>query len=131
MQQEDLTNDDYAKLKFKAGLEIHQQLDSDKKLFCNCPTLLRKDEPDFVVKRKLHAVAGESGEVDVAALYQKSLNKNFGYQGYDTTCLVELDEEPPHEINSQALKIAIQIALLLNMKIIPITQIMRKTVIDG
>ena len=29
------------------------------------------------------------------------------------------------------LKIAMQVALLLNCKIIPITQIMRKTVIDG
>jgi len=121
---------DYKKEKFKAGLEIHQQLDSDK-LFCNCPSLLRKDEPDFIVKRKLHAVAGEKGEVDVAAQYQASLNKEFIYQGYNTTCLVELDEEPPHKINKDALNTALHIALLLNCKIIPITQIMRKTVIDG
>jgi Glu-tRNA(Gln) amidotransferase subunit E-like FAD-binding protein len=121
---------DYEKLKFKAGLEIHQQLDSGK-LYCNCLSILRKDEPDFEVKRKLHAVAGESGEVDVAALYQSSLNKEFVYQGYDTTCLVELDEEPPHEINKEALKIAVQIGLLMNCSIVPITQIMRKTVIDG
>ena len=121
---------DYTKLKFKSGLEIHQQLDTSK-LFCNCKSLLRKDSPDFVVKRKLHAVAGESGEVDVAAQYQKSLDKEFEYQGFDSTCLVELDEEPPHEINKEALKIAIHISLLLNCKIMPITQIMRKTVIDG
>ena len=121
---------DYTKLKFKSGLEIHQQLDTSK-LFCNCKSLLRKDSPDFVVKRKLHAVAGESGEVDVAAQYQKSLDKEFEYQGFDSTCLVELDEEPPHEINKEALEIAIHISLLLNCKIMPITQIMRKTVIDG
>ena len=121
---------DYVKLKFKSGLEIHQQLDSSK-LFCRCPSLLRKDEPDFVVKRKLHAVAGESGEVDVAAQHQSLLDKDFEYQGYNTTCLVELDEEPAHEINKEALKIALHISLLLNCKIIPITQIMRKTVIDG
>ena len=84
------------------------------------------------IRRKLHAVAGESGEVDIAAKYQSSLNKNFVYQGYeDTTCLVELDESPPREINKDALKIAVQVSLLLNCKIIPITQIMRKTVIDG
>lgn len=121
---------DYSKLKFKAGLEIHQQLDT-RKLFCNCPSLLRKDEHDFVVHRKLHAVAGESGEIDVAAQYQKSLDKEFEYQGYDSTCLVELDEEPPHEINKDALQIALHISFLLNCKIIPLTQIMRKTVIDG
>jgi len=121
---------DYKKLKFKCGLEIHQQLDT-KKLFCNCLSLLRKDVPDFVIERKLHAIAGESGEIDVAAKYEAEKERGFIYQGYDTTCLVELDEEPPHEINKEALKIALQVALLLNCKIIPLTQIMRKTVIDG
>ncbi|MFH1787483.1 MAG: hypothetical protein ABH811_01700, partial [archaeon] len=71
------------------------------------------------------------GQVDVAAKHEAEKNKEFIYQGYDSVCLVELDEEPPHQINSEALKIALQIALLLNCKIIPITQIMRKTVIDG
>ncbi|MDD5700182.1 MAG: Glu-tRNA(Gln) amidotransferase subunit GatE [Candidatus Nanoarchaeia archaeon] len=124
---------DYKKLKFKCGLEIHQQLSPENgKLFCNCPSILRQDEPDYTVERKLHAIAGETGSVDLAVQYQSSLKKNFIYQGYnDTTCLVELDEEPPHEINQDALKIALQIALLMNMTIIPITQIMRKTVIDG
>ena len=120
----------YTKLKFKSGLEIHQQLDTNK-LFCNCPSVLRKDEADFEISRKLHAVAGESGEVDIAAQYQAGLEKEFIYQGYDTNCLVELDEEPPHNINPESLKIGLQIALLLNCKIIPVTQIMRKTVIDG
>ncbi len=121
---------DYEKLGFKSGLEIHQQLDTNK-LFCNCPFLLRKDEPDFEIKRRLHAVAGESGKVDIAAKHEASLDKDFIYQGYDTTCLVELDEEPPHEINSEALEIALHISLLLNCEIQPITQVMRKTVIDG
>ena len=121
---------DYGKIGLKCGLEIHQQLNTDK-LFCNCPSLLRKDEPDFIVKRKLHAIAGESGEVDTAVRYHALLDREFFYQGYDTTCLVELDESPPREINKEALKIAIQVSLLLNAKIFPITQIMRKTVIDG
>jgi len=122
---------DYALLKFKSGLEIHQQLDSHK-LFCNCPSVLRNDEPDFTIQRKLHAVAGESGEVDKAAQYQANLKKEFIYQGYkNNTCLVEFDEEPPHEINEEALKTALEIALLLNCIILSSTQIMRKTVIDG
>ena len=45
---------DYEKIGLKSGLEIHQQLDTNK-LFCNCPSLLRRDEPDFKVKRMLHA----------------------------------------------------------------------------
>tara|TARA_Y100000310_G_C20655300_1_gene801673 strand:+ start:227 stop:1663 length:1437 start_codon:yes stop_codon:yes gene_type:complete len=121
---------DYNKLGLKCGLEIHQQLDTSK-LFCNCPFLLRKDEPDFEIKRKLHVVAGESGEIDIAAKHEAEQNKEFIYQGYDTTCLVELDESPPREINPEALKIALHISLSLNCKIVPITQIMRKTVIDG
>jgi len=121
---------DYDEVGLKCGLEIHQQLDTNK-LFCNCPSLIRKDEPDFSIQRKLHAVAGESGIVDAAAKYQASLKKNYNYQGYNTTCLVELDESPPREINSDALKIAIQVSIFLNAKISPISQIMRKTVIDG
>jgi glutamyl-tRNA(Gln) amidotransferase subunit E len=78
---------DFENLGLKCGLEIHQQLDT-RKLFCNCPSLLRKDEPDFKVKRKLHIVAGESGEVDIAAVHEASLEKEFTYEGYDTTCLV-------------------------------------------
>lgn len=121
----------YEELKFKSGLEIHQQLDTHK-LFCDCPSVLRNDEPDFEVTRKLHAVAGESGKVDRAAEYQAGLDKEFVYHGYhDNTCLIELDEEPPKEINKEALNIALQISLLLNCKIQTITQIMRKTVIDG
>jgi Glu-tRNA(Gln) amidotransferase subunit E-like FAD-binding protein len=121
---------DYKKLGFKSGLEIHQQLDTNK-LFCNCPSILRQDAPDFTIKRKLHAVAGESGEVDIAARHEAEKDREFIYEGYDTTCLVELDELPPYEINQEALKIAMQIAVMLNATILPITQIMRKTVIDG
>lgn len=122
---------DYKKLGFKSGLEIHQQLDSHK-LFCSCPSLLRRDEPDFLVKRRLHAVAGESGEIDVAARHETALKKEFVYQGYrDTTCLVELDEEPPHFLNQEALEIVLHLALHFHMTILSLTQIMRKTVVDG
>jgi glutamyl-tRNA(Gln) amidotransferase subunit E len=114
----------------KAGLEIHQQLETNK-LFCNCPSTLRSDEPLFKVERKLNPVVGETGKIDTAAAHEKTKNKTFVYEVYDTNCLVELDEEPPHEMNQEALKIALQIAMLLNCKIFPVTQIMRKTVVDG
>ena len=117
-------------MEIKSGIEIHQQLDTNK-LFCNCPSILRSDEPKLKVKRKLHAVAGESGEIDAAAKYEVLKDREFIYHAYDTTCLVELDEEPPHLINKEALKIAMQIALLLNCEILPIAQIMRKTVVNG
>lgn len=121
---------DYEKIGFKSGLEIHQQLDTNK-LFCNCPSILRSDEPAFRVERKLHAVAGESGEIDVAVKHEVEKEKKFIYEAYDSTCLVELDEMPPYEINSEALKTALQVAIFLNATIFPITQIMRKIVVDG
>lgn len=121
----------YRKLGFKAGLEIHQQLDT-KKLFCNCESVIRKDKPDSTIKRRLRAAAGETGEVDIAAAHEQKKGKYFLYQSYDdTTCLVELDEEPPRAINKEALKITLQIALMLNAKIVDEVQMMRKTVVDG
>lgn len=121
----------YKELGFKAGLEIHQQLDTPK-LFSGAPSFLRNDKPHYTISRKLHAVAGESGAVDEAVKHEAGLEKNFFYEGYkDTVSLVELDEEPAHSINEEALNTALTVALLLNCEIYPVTQVMRKTVIDG
>jgi len=121
----------YSKLGFKCGIEIHQQLEG-KKLFCNCPTEIRKDKPDYTFDRRLRASAGESGKVDVAAAQEQKRNKLFTYWGYDDiTCLIEMDEEPPNQVNQDALKTALQVANILNCKISDKVQFMRKTVIDG
>ncbi len=123
---------DYQKIGLKSGLEIHQQLDVGKKLFCNCPTYLRNDQPDYKIIRKLHPISGEGGEVDVAVVYEASLDKTFEYEVYyDNDCLLDIDECPPYLINENALDEALKIALLLNCEIYPISQVMRKTVIDG
>jgi len=123
--------EDYKEINLKVGLEIHQQLNSGK-LFCRCPSVIRSDPPDVMIHRKLHAVAGESGEIDVAVKYEAEQDKEFIYEGYsDTTCLLEYDECPPMEIDQEALKIALHISLLLNCEILPVTQVMRKTVLDG
>ncbi len=122
---------DYSKIGLKCGIEIHQQLEG-KKLFCNCPTLLREDTPDFTIRRKLRAVAGESGKVDIAAKQEQIRDKTFVYQGYfDTTCLVETDSEPPHEMNKDALYTTLQLSKLVDAHVTPIVQVMRKTVVDG
>lgn len=122
---------DYAKLGFKAGLEIHQQLDTPK-LFSGAASYLRSDAPHYTVMRKLHAVAGESGEVDVAAAHEASQDRTFHYEGYhDSISLVELDEEPPRPITEAALDVALQVALLLHCEVYPVVQVMRKTVLDG
>ena len=114
------------------GLEVHRQLDTREKLFCSCPTTLRTDEPDVTVVRKLRPTQSEIGEVDRAALFEFEKRKTIVYEAYeDTTCLVELDEEPPHELNREALEIALQVALLLGSTPVDEVHVMRKIVIDG
>jgi len=121
----------YKEIGFKCGLEIHQQIEG-RKLFCNCPTEIKKGKPDFTFVRKLRASAGESGKVDKAAQHELEKSKLFEYQGYnDTCCLVEMDEEPPQPVNKDALEATLIMAKLLNMKIADSIQFMRKTVIDG
>jgi glutamyl-tRNA(Gln) amidotransferase subunit E len=122
----------YKSIGLKVGIELHQQLDTQHKLFCNCSTEMKEKEPTEVVTRKQHPVAGELGEVDVATQYEYLRDRIFQYQVFKKeTCLVELDEEPPHEINHEALHVALQIALLLNCKISDEIHVMRKTVTDG
>ena len=117
--------------KIKCGLEIHQMLDG-KKLFCDCPTELRDETPDVKFTRRLRAVVGETGEVDIAAAQEMQKGKLSKYEGYThATCLVEYDEEPPHEINKQALQTAVQFARMCNAYVIECAQVMRKMVVDG
>jgi glutamyl-tRNA(Gln) amidotransferase subunit E len=114
-----------------AGLEVHQQLDT-KKLFCACPCVIRDDPAEFVVERSLRASAGESGETDIAAQHEQKKQKRYQYHGYqDTTCLVELDEEPVSRLNPQALHVALQVAKMLQLTLIDEMHVMRKTVVDG
>lgn len=123
---------DYKKLKLKVGLEVHQQLDTEKKLFCNCSTSMKEKDPIKIVMRKMHPVASELGEIDIAAEFEFLRNRNFHYQIFkNETCLVELDDEPPHPMNPEAIQLALQVALLLNCKVPEEIHVMRKTVIDG
>lgn len=121
----------YEKLGLRVGFEIHQELNTHK-LFCNCPSRLREEEPSLKVKRRLRPTQSEMGKVDRAALAEALKGKGFVYQVYpDSTCLVELDDEPPHPINEEALNIALEAALLLGAKPVDEVHTMRKIVIDG
>ena len=123
---------DYKALGLKSGLEIHQQLDTKEKLFCGCPTLLRDTkESNFEFFRYLRPTQSEMGIVDKAALEEVKLIKKFIYKAYDTTCLVENDEEPPRELNPEAVEFSLMVARMMNMKIVDELYTMRKIVIDG
>jgi len=115
----------------KIGLEIHQQLDG-KKLFCNCPTCITDYESKVVVNRKLNAVAGETGQLDIAVSHEKTKDKEFDYQYFEESdCLVELDDEPPHKVNNNSLNTVLMFSRLCNANIVDGIQFMRKIVIDG
>ncbi|MFC7154972.1 Glu-tRNA(Gln) amidotransferase subunit GatE [Halomarina halobia] len=123
---------DYEDLGLVAGLEIHQQLDTAAKLFCNCPTERREPEEAVrTVTRYLHPTRSELGEIDEAALEESRVDREFQYLGYDTTCLVEEDDEPPHRVDEEALDVALEIAQLLDATPVDAAHVMRKIVVDG
>lgn len=118
-------------LGLKSGIEIHQQLDTGK-LFSRCQSKLISNNPDFTVNRRLRARAGETGKVDVAAAYAAEKGLTYLYEVHNNnTSLVELDEEPPELINQEALETVLLVCKMLNCRIIPYLQVMRKTVVDG
>lgn len=123
---------DYKALGLVAGIEIHQQLDTKEKLFCHCPTTLREiAEHNGEFSRYLRATVSEMGEIDRAAQEEMKHDRLFRYYTYDTTCLVENDEEPPAPVNDEALSVCLMIAKMFGMTPVPQVHIMRKLVIDG
>lgn len=123
---------DYTKLGLKMGLEVHQQLDTDEKLFCPCECSLTDKKPQINILRNLKPTQSELGKIDRAAFEEYRRKLQFIYESYDHhTCLVEADEEPPHPLNPETLEIALIIASLVNMQVVDEFHVMRKQVIDG
>ena len=115
----------------KVGLEIHQQLSTNKKLFCSCVPL-ESDEYTIKFQRKLRAVKSELGEYDPAALFENLKSKIIMYYANpESSCLVEQDEEPPHNLDDDAKNLALVISSALESNIFSEIYPMRKTVIDG
>ena len=119
------------KIGMKVGLEIHQQLSTNKKLFCNC-SQIETDEFTSKFSRKLRASKSELGEYDPAAIFEsKKSKKMIYYTNPNSCCLVEQDEEPPHDLDPDAKNIALLIASSLKSNIFSEIYPMRKMVIDG
>ncbi len=122
----------YSKIGLKAGLEIHQQLDTKEKLFCSCEPNLFKEEPEFTFIRRLRPAQSELGQIDSAAIFEFQKETEILYEANnETACLVEMDEEPPHDLNREAVEISLLASLMMKMKPIDEVHVMRKTVIDG
>lgn len=113
----------------KAGLEVHQQL-STGKLFCECPAEL-SETVALTLTRRLRATSGENLTVDAAVAFQAAKGLAYRYEATPTSCLVELDEEPPHGLNPEAIEVALTMALLLRARPVDEIEVMRKMVVDG
>jgi glutamyl-tRNA(Gln) amidotransferase subunit E len=132
MAFEDFSDNFYKDLGFKCGLEVHQQLDTEKKLFCNCPVGLRKEDPDGRILRHMRPTLSELGEYDGTALMEFKTRKDVIYELYSScTCTYEMDDTPPFPINKDAIEYAIEIALLFNCKIVDEVHVTRKQYLDG
>ncbi|MFA4839620.1 MAG: Glu-tRNA(Gln) amidotransferase subunit GatE [Candidatus Neomarinimicrobiota bacterium] len=129
---EQMTDEDYTELGLQSGLEIHQQILTEKKLFCRCPAGHYSTAYDAEILRHMRPTLSELGEYDGTALMEFKTRKEIIYQiNRETVCTYEMDDTPPFEINPHALEIAFQIAMLMNYKLVNEIHIARKQYLDG
>jgi len=128
------TQADYDRVGFKAGLEVHQQLKTEKKLFCHCPARIynKFDDYDAEIIRHMRPTLSELGEYDGTALMEFKTRKTIIYRiKNETACTYDIDDTPPFSINKEALGIALEIALLCKLNIVGEVHITRKQYLDG
>ncbi|MDF1544410.1 MAG: Glu-tRNA(Gln) amidotransferase subunit GatE [bacterium] len=128
------TDQTYADLGFKCGLEIHQQLLTDQKLFCRCPAGIYQKDDDYDAEliRHMRPTLSELGEYDGTALMEFRTRKNIIYRIKDeNSCTYDIDDTPPFPLNMDALEKALEISLLLGCNIVGELHIARKQYLDG
>ena len=123
---------DYAEVGLMAGLEVHQQLLTRRKLFCRCPAGLYTREHDGTVLRHMRPTLSELGEYDGTALMEFKTRKNIIYLLNEAnTCTYEMDDTPPFLIDPEAVDVAIEQCLMLGCDIVDELHIARKQYLDG
>lgn len=129
---EEMTPEGYETLGFMAGLEVHQQLLTDSKLFCRCPAGVRTEAVDAEVLRHMRPTLSELGEYDRTALMEFKTGKEIVYLlERGTVCTYEMDDTPPFHIDDDAVRIAVEIAELCGLNLVSELHVMRKQYLDG
>ncbi|MCF8373332.1 MAG: Glu-tRNA(Gln) amidotransferase subunit GatE [Bacteroidales bacterium] len=132
--RKEATADDYKRIGFMSGLEVHQQLKTKKKLFCHCPAGVyhSHDDYDAEVIRHMRPTLSELGEYDGTALMEFRTRKEIIYRlNNKTACTYEVDDTPPFKIDSEALEYALEISMLSKLNIVGEVHITRKQYLDG
>ena len=93
---------DYAAVGLISGLEVHQQLLTDRKLFCHCPAGRYTRTHDGKVLRHMRPTLSELGEYDGTALMEFKTRKEIVYLlDRANTCTYEMDDTPPFPVNQR------------------------------
>jgi glutamyl-tRNA(Gln) amidotransferase subunit E len=127
-------NEDYKRIGFKSGLEVHQQLKTKEKLFCHCPAGIYHDDDEYDAEiiRHMRPTLSELGEYDGTALMEYKTRKEIIYRiNNQTACTYEIDDTPPFQIDKEALDIALEISLLCKLNIVGEVHVTRKQYLDG
>ncbi|MCK5833411.1 Glu-tRNA(Gln) amidotransferase subunit GatE [bacterium] len=123
---------DYHEIGLIVGLEVHQQLLTQRKMFCRCPAGLYTKEHDAAILRHMRPTLSELGVFDGAALMEFKTKKQIIYLLHNkNTCTYEMDDTPPFLMNEEALDISIEQCLMLNMDIVDEVHVARKQYLDG
>jgi glutamyl-tRNA(Gln) amidotransferase subunit E len=123
---------DYAEVGLIAGLEVHQQLLTERKMFCHCPARRYTTDHDGEVLRHMRPTLSELGEYDGTALMEFKTRKNIIYLLHkENVCTYEMDDTPPFLVNQDAVDVAIEQCLMLGCDIVDEVHIARKQYLDG
>jgi glutamyl-tRNA(Gln) amidotransferase subunit E len=123
---------DYAAVGLVSGLEVHQQLLTDRKLFCHCPAGRYTRNHDGTVLRHMRPTLSELGVYDGTALMEFKTKKHIVYLlNRANTCTYEMDDTPPFPVNPAAIDVAIEQCLMLGCDIVDEVHIARKQYLDG
>ncbi|MDR2835379.1 MAG: Glu-tRNA(Gln) amidotransferase subunit GatE [Bacteroidales bacterium] len=128
------TQETYDKIGFMSGLEVHQQLLTEKKLFCHCKAGVfhKNEEFDAEIVRHMRPTLSELGEYDGTALMEFKTKKEIVYRiNNENACTYEVDDTPPFIINKEALNKALQITMLSKFNLVGEVHITRKQYLDG